>query len=181
MVAGCQYITVVDATSFFYQWRLHPDDKKHMGVISHRGQEIFKVAIMGFRNSIAYVQRQIDNVLRDYRLFCRAYIDDIVIASQTLEEHERHLDLVFSKLARYNICLNPKKSHVGFPSIQLLGQRVDSLGLSTLESKMYAIATLEFPRTLKALETYLGMTGASSERPTTKTFRSQNDSREGIG
>jgi len=78
-------------------------------------------------------------------------------------------------------CLNSKKSHVGFPSIQLLGQRVDGLGLSTLESKINAIATLEFPRTLKALERYYGMTGASSERPTTKTLRSQNGSREGIG
>jgi RNase H-like domain found in reverse transcriptase/Reverse transcriptase (RNA-dependent DNA polymerase)/Integrase zinc binding domain len=160
MVAGRNYVSVIDAASFFYQWRIHPQDRRHLSVISHRGQEIFNVAIMGYCNSAAYVQRQIDNILRDHRSFSRAYIDDIVIASKTLEEHERHLHAVLATLAKYNISLNPAKSFIGFPSIQLLGQRVDSLGLSTLEGKLKAIVNLEFPRTLRQLETYLGMTGA---------------------
>jgi hypothetical protein len=160
MVAGCQYISVVDAISFFYQWRIHPEDRRHMAVLSHRGQEIFNVPIMGYTNSVQYVQRQIDNILRDCRSFCRAYIDDILIASKTLEEHEEHLDAVFSRLEARNVCLGPEKAFIGFPSIQLLGQRFDSLGLATLDSRIKAISALKFPNTLKQLETYLGMTGA---------------------
>ena len=57
-----------------------------------------------------------------------------------------------------NIKLSPKKSFIGYPSIQLLGQRVDVFGLSTAEEKLAAISQLEFPTTLKDLETYLGMT-----------------------
>ncbi|KAJ5265704.1 hypothetical protein EN45_065690 [Penicillium chrysogenum] len=45
-------------------------------------------------------------------------------------------------------------------SPSLLGQRVDALGMSTPEAKIKAIASLTFPRTLRQLETYLGMTGA---------------------
>ena len=64
MLAGCNFISVLDAVSFFYQWRLHPDYGYMMTVVSHRGQESFNVPMMGCVNSIAYVQRQIDALLR---------------------------------------------------------------------------------------------------------------------
>ena len=63
------------------------------------------------------------------------------------------------KLASYNICLSPNKSYLGYPSVALLGQRVDALGLSTAAEKLAAISKLAFPRNLRQLETYLGMTG----------------------
>lgn len=34
-------------------------------VVTHRGQEIFQVPIMGYINSVAYVQQEIDNILRE--------------------------------------------------------------------------------------------------------------------
>jgi hypothetical protein len=55
MVAGCAYVTVVDAVSFFYQWMIRKDHQNRVAVISHRGQEVIKVAIMGYCNSVAYV------------------------------------------------------------------------------------------------------------------------------
>jgi hypothetical protein len=46
-----------------------------------------KVVIMGNKNSVTYVQRLIDNILREVRESCRAYIDDLFIATETLPEH----------------------------------------------------------------------------------------------
>lgn len=43
--------------------------------------------------------------------------------------------------------------------MHLLGQRVDSLGLATVEKKLQAISKLKFPRSLRQLEHYLGLTG----------------------
>ena len=160
MVADCPYITVVDAVSFFYQWMIRRDHQNRVAVVSHRGQEIIKVAIMGYCNSVAYVQRLIDYILRDFRDFCRVYVDDILIASKDAPTHEKHLRLVFGKLQEHNIALSPKKSFIGFPSIKLLGHKVDALGLATPEEKIKAIANLQFPFSLKELETYLGMTGS---------------------
>ena len=157
-VRGAKYITTVDCGSFFYQWRVRHDHQHRLAVVSHRGQEIFKVAVMGFRNSPAYVQRQIDKILRPYRS-ARAYVDDIVIASNSLEEHCRDLHQVFAALQEHNIYIKPTKLFVGFPSVHLLGQKVDALGLTTTKEKLEAITRLSFPKTLKNLETYLGMTG----------------------
>ena len=157
-VRGCSYITVLDATSFFYQWRVHPDDQHKLTVVSHRGQETFKVPIMGFRNSPAYVQRQIDRILRPYSSFARAYIDDMVISSRTLEEHINHLHVIFGLCRRKRISIKPSKAFIGFPNVQLLGQHVNSFGLTTAQEKLDAITKLDFPTKLKDLEKYLGMT-----------------------
>ena len=46
---------------------------------------------MNFRNNFAYVQRQIDIVLRQYHVFARVYIDDIVVFNKILKKHLKHL------------------------------------------------------------------------------------------
>ena len=156
---NAEYISTVDKASFFYQWKVNPAHRHHLIVSSHRGQESFKVPVMGYRNSPPYVQQIIDHILCPFRLFCRAYVDDIVIFLNLLEEHVEHLCQVFKALEHMNIHLSPKKSFLGYPLVQLLGQKVNALGLATAEEKLAAIANLSFPRTLAQLEKYLGLTG----------------------
>lgn len=160
-VQGCRYITTVDCSGFFYQWLVKMKDRPKLTVVSHRGSEHFNVAVMGFMNSPAYVQRKMDQLLRYYQLlgFTRAYVDDIVVFSQTLEEHIEHLTAVFSLFARLRIALKPTKAYIGFPSVTLLGQHVTAFGLTTASEKLEAILRLRFPHTLKDLEHYLGLTG----------------------
>lgn len=158
-VQGCPYISTMDAASFFYQWPIAREDRHKLTVISHRGQEQFRVAAMGYKNSPPYVQRQIDRILRPYRHFARAYVDDIVIYGRTFQEHLQQLHTIFALLQRLRIHLNPSKTYLGYPNIQLLGQHVDALGLTTAQDKIEAIIKLKFPQTLQELETYLGLTG----------------------
>jgi len=158
-VRGAQYISTVDCTGFFHQWRVQPKDSHKLTVVSHRGQESFNVAVMGYKNSPAYVQRQIDIFLRPHRAYAKAFIDDITIWSMTLEDHIRNLHAIFSLFQQVQITLSPIKSFIGYPSVSLLGQRVDSFGMTTSEEKIEAISNLDFPRNRKDLERYLGLTG----------------------
>ena len=158
-VRDCPYISTVDAAAFFHQWPVAKDSRYMLTVVSHRGQEQYNVAPMGSKASPPYVQRQIDKLLREFREFCRAYIDDIVIYSKTFEEHVAHLHQIFRLFDRVRLRLKASKSYLGYPSVILLGQRVDALGLTTTEEKIKAITQLAFPINLQDLETYLGMTG----------------------
>ncbi|TAQ83100.1 hypothetical protein B7494_g8576 [Chlorociboria aeruginascens] len=158
MCQGCKFISAIDATSFFYQWRVHPESRRYLSVITHRGQETFNVAIMGFKNSPAYCQRKMDSFLRGLD-FTKAYVDDVIVASRTFDQHLQHLRQVFSILQDRHITVKPEKMFLGFPSAVVLGQKVTGLGLSTTEERLAAIRGLAFPKTLKDLETYLGMTG----------------------
>lgn len=114
---------------------------------------------MGYKNAPPYAQRLIDGILRPSCAFAKAFIDDIVIFSRTLDEHLGHLRRVLTDLQDRNLTISGKKTFVGFLSLTLLGQKVDGLGLTTADDKIAAIKSLSFPSTLKDLETYLGMTG----------------------
>jgi len=158
-VHGVNFIFTVDCSAFFYQWRVKRAHRHQLTVVLHWGQKTFKVAVMGYRNSSAYIQRMINWILQRQRAYARAYIDNIVIFSNTLEEHLKHLHNVFITLKRMRICLASEKSFLTYPSIQLLEQWVDALGLATLKDKLVAIAGLCFSISLSQLEKYLGLTG----------------------
>ena len=157
-IQGHKYITVVNAASFFYQYKVHKSDYHKLTIVTHRGQETFQVPVMGYKGSPAYVQRQIDRILRCFK-FARVYIDDVVIFFKTLEKHLDYLRQTFAELTRVRISLQPTKSFIKYPSVSLLGQYIDRFGLITAENKFKAITALKFPYILKELETYIGITG----------------------
>ena len=64
-------------------------------------------------------------VLKDLP-FCRCYIDDIIIWSTTLEEHLRHLQVVFDRLRKAGLKVHPGKCVFGADSIDFLGHRISA-------------------------------------------------------
>lgn len=114
---------------------------------------------MGFKNSPPFVQKKIDSLFCEFKTFCRTYVDDTVIFSALLEDHLCHLHAVFGHLQQLRITLKPAKAFIGFPSVTLLRQQVDGMGLSTNKDRIAAIRDLKFPATLQDLKHYLGLVG----------------------
>ena len=108
-MAGCYYISVFDATGFFYQWLVRLTDRHKFIVMSHRDQKQFNIAVIGFKKITFYVQKKIDVILRIYREFFRVYINDRIIFSHTLNEHISYLHSVFQLFDFYGINLSLKK------------------------------------------------------------------------
>lgn len=98
-VAGYPYISTVDAVGWFHQFNVRRSDREKFTIVSHRGQEKSSVALMGYKGSPPYVQRQTDKLLRPYKDFAKAYVDDIIIYSRTLGEHINHLATISSSFA----------------------------------------------------------------------------------
>ena len=69
----------------------------------------------------------------------------MIIASITLKEYIKYLDLIFNKLAELYITLALNKSYIDFLDVKLLRQCVDSLGMITSEAKLKALLSLKFP------------------------------------
>lgn len=112
-------------------------------------QEQSKVALIGVKNYPAHVQRFMDKKIHPYREFARAFIDDMVVLSKTATEHVHHLRKVFALFTEIGLSLSPAKSFLAYPSVQLLGHRVDGLGMPTTEERIAAIKNILFPKTLK--------------------------------
>ena len=67
---------------------------------------------MSFRlnNALATFQRLMNKVLRQYiGKFVQVYLDDVIIYSNNLDEHKRHIKAVFEKIREANLKLKPSK------------------------------------------------------------------------
>ena len=84
-VAGYLFTSVRDAMGWFYQISVQKRDHKHT-VVSHRGLEQSNVALMGFKGSPPYVQRQTDKLMRPYKEFAKAYVDNMDIYCKTFAD-----------------------------------------------------------------------------------------------
>ncbi|EAQ91761.1 hypothetical protein CHGG_03696 [Chaetomium globosum CBS 148.51] len=160
-LANAKYITILDAVAFYYQWLVDPRDRWVFTMNTPEGQYTFNCVVMGYRNSNAYVQRQM-NLLLKHIDAADAYCDDVAIGSRkfdTDDGHLAHLRRVFDALRRRNISIGPSKSFIAFPSATVLGRMVNSMGMSTTTERLSAITKLNFPATLKDLEYFIGATG----------------------
>ena len=155
---GYTYLVVLGAASFFYQWKLHPDFRYIFTIVTHRGQETFQVLIMGYINSVVYVQREINNILRSVWDWARAYVDNIICGARSLNDFLSKLCILFEIFIAYNISIKLTKTFLNYPDVRLLGQEVNTLGLTTTKEKLDAIRLLQYPLKGGALEYYLGLT-----------------------
>ncbi len=64
------------------------------------------------------------------------YIDDLLIASSSPDEHLEHLRSVFQRLNEHGIVINVPKSHFGVAELDFLGHHVDATGIRPLEDKV---------------------------------------------
>ena len=159
LINDCLYISVMNRASYFHQWLVKIIDRYKFIIVSHRDSEQWNVTLMSFRNNPAYVQRQIDRLLREYREFVRTYMNDIVIFNKTFDEHLSHLDIIFQLFKRMNIVIKSIKTYLNYSSIALLDQKMNSLGFITIEEKLKAIFKLQFSNSLKLLKFYLDLIG----------------------
>ena len=157
-VSECSHITIIDATEMFYQWPVKEQNRQKFIVVSHREQKQFNVAVMKYKNSSSYVQRQVNTILRFHKSYAREYIDDIVIFSKSFDEHVQHLNIIFQLFNDLNISLSLKKFFLRYSTVQLLEKKVNAFDLTTVVEKIEAIFKLKFLANLKELETYLDFT-----------------------
>ena len=84
------------------------------------------------------------------------YVDDMIVRSQTEEEHLDHLQKLFDRLKLYKLRLNPNKCTFGVRSSKLLGFVVSDKGIQVDPAKMKAIQEMPTPRTEKEVRGFLG-------------------------
>jgi hypothetical protein len=97
--------------------------------ITKYGQFEFNVMPFGLANAPAVLQAWINSVFRDMiNNYVLIYLDDIVIFSNSREEHNIHIKQVLERLKDNRLLCNPQKCHFYQSSITLLGYCVDSKG-----------------------------------------------------
>lgn len=118
----------------------------------------YTVMAFGMCNAPATFQRLINTVLAGVKN-CNAYMDDLIIYSNTWESHMLTLSEVFSRLAHANLTINLAKCEFGKATLTYLGRQVGQGQVRPVEAKVEAISSSPVPATRKALRSFLGLAG----------------------
>eukprot|EP00079_Xenopus_tropicalis_P020074 XP_012810580.1 PREDICTED: uncharacterized protein LOC105945996 [Xenopus tropicalis] len=97
-LGNAKYLTTLDLSRGYWQIPLAPGDQEKSAFITPYGLFQFTVMPFGMKNAPATFQRVVNQLLEGCQEFAQAYLDDIAIFSNTLEEHVQHLQRVLEKI-----------------------------------------------------------------------------------
>ena len=149
----------LDLASGYWQVEVAEKDKEKTAFVC--GQGLYEFNVMPFRlcNAPATFQRMMDEVLADLDLKAgQDYIDDIIIGSETIEEHIAELEKLFQKLREVNLKVKLNKCLFARKKLAFLGHEISEQGIGPNPGKVEAIAKMKAPIDISGLRRFLGLT-----------------------
>ena len=154
---GKRHFAVLDLRAGYHQLELHKDSRKYSAFTVADGLYEFNRVPFGFKNAPGHFMQGIRLVLHGLlHRVCEAYLDDIVIWGDTIQELSEHLDQVLTRFQTYNIVLKASKCKIGLTQITYLGHVVDADGVRADPDRVAAIADMPAPTTTAGVRSFLG-------------------------
>ena len=163
-LGGNSYFSVLDMKSGYHQVEIQEEHKPYTAFTAGAiGFYEYNRLPFGLSNSPATYQRLMEECLEelissDVKI-CQIYLDDVIVASQSAEEHFDHLERVFSKFRLAGLKLSPKKCHLFRDRVKYVGHVVSVKGVETDPDKIKKVADWPVPTNTAELRTFLGFSG----------------------
>ena len=100
---------LLDLTKGYWQIPLSPEFMEKTAFSAPDGLYQFRTLPFGLFGAPAMFQRLMDRVLRPHAAFAAAYLDDVIIHSDSWAQHLRHVAAVLESLRQVGLTANPKR------------------------------------------------------------------------
>ena len=153
---GCNYFTTLDLNQGYHQISLDQPSRDLTAFACHRGILRYTRLIYGMSPASEIYQREIEKILTGLP-GVKNISDDIIIGAHTPEELLTRMKDTFDRLRHHNITVNKEKCKFMREKITYMGHTLSKDGVSPDQLKIQSILSLEPPRNVKELRSFLGM------------------------
>ena len=158
LLYGAKYFSTIDLFSGYWQVEIAESDKHKTAFTSEFGHYEFNRMPFGLCNAPSTFQRLMENVLKPIiGRFALVYIDDVIIYSATLKEHEQHIDTVFQLLSNAGLKIKLAKCSFAAKKVEYLGHIVSADGISPDEKKLKAVKDFPEPKNVDQVRSFVGL------------------------
>lgn len=148
----------MDLRKGYYQVRIAEGDEAKTTCVTRYGSYEWLVMPFGLTNAPATFCTLMNKIFQPYLdQFVVIYLDDIVVYSSSMEEHVRHLQIVFNVLRKNELCVKREKCTFAQPKVQFLGHTISQGQIQMDSDKVEAIRDWEVPTKVPELRSFLGL------------------------
>jgi hypothetical protein len=159
-VASKPFRTVLDLTAAYEQIRVIPEHVDRTAMTTPDGNMVSLVLQMGDCNAPATYQSLMNHIFSPYlSRFLDVYMDDIMVYSDTLENHVQHCKMAMDVLKVEKLYLSKAKLRILADELKLLGRIIDANGIRMDPEKVDCVLTWKTPTNRDLLRGFIGSVG----------------------
>ncbi|KAL0160115.1 hypothetical protein M9458_043840, partial [Cirrhinus mrigala] len=155
-LSGGLSFSKLDMSHAYQQIVMDENSKQYLNINTHKGMFTYNQLPFGVASAPAIFQRTMEGLRRGLT-HVAVYLDDILVAGVTEEEHLQTLDVVLTRLQDAGLRLKRNKCEFLQKEVRYLGHLVDAQGLHPLKDKVQAVTEAPCPTNVTELKAYLGL------------------------
>ncbi|KEP45598.1 putative Transposon Tf2-1 polyprotein, partial [Rhizoctonia solani 123E] len=154
---GAKVFSTLDLKSRYNLVRIKEGDEWKTAFKTKYGLFEYRVMPFGLCNAPAAFQHFMNNIFRDILdVYVVIYLDDILIFSNSKEDHVKHVQEVLKRLRDNSCYCNLEKCFFFKPEVEYLGVIANREGVRANPEKITKAVDWATPRTVKGVQEFLG-------------------------
>ena len=149
--------TALDLRGAYNLLRIREGDEEKTAFRTKYGSFEYKVMPFGLTNAPASFQKFMNAIFSDFiDVFVVVYLDDILVYSEDISQHQNHVISVLQRLKQHNLYLSPEKCIFSVEKIPFLGFIIAHGTVSMNPEKVSCLSKFSAPTTVKHVQEFLG-------------------------
>ncbi|XP_018377468.1 PREDICTED: LOW QUALITY PROTEIN: uncharacterized protein K02A2.6-like [Trachymyrmex cornetzi] len=156
---GKKYFSILDLKDGFHHVKMHEASIKFTSFVTPLGQYEYLRMPFGLTNAPRVFQRFIHTVferlVREHKILL--YLDDILVATESLEEHFEILSELFELAGKSHLQFRLDKCYFAQTEIKYLGYCVNEYGIRPSDENIESVLNYPIPRNVKQIHQFVGL------------------------
>ena len=157
-LANARFFSILDLSTAYYALQLDPESRPYTGIATEFGTFQFTRLVQGASPSASAFSRFMNTQFGNDEHLCH-FMDDLMIATPTLEQHLTAIERLFKKLHALNLRVNSTKSVFLQRSCKFYGFLFTEQGRIPLPDRLKQLSSIPPPLSRKQLKSALGKLG----------------------